>query len=179
MRLKNTKRCESYNPDDLKVLVLYTLGLLEKAFPGGTADYNKDDPEDFYYQDKTFVNVQGDFVNIKYIEATCSLSDSYDGPCFRFVGSERPDPEELLDPYNKDEVITYPSDKHLFEKFVCVGGKDINEAQLEIRQTVAEFSSYHKETINLWKDMQESIKRQDGLREEMERIQADFQKKLG
>lgn len=95
----------------------------------------------------------------------------------RFVGSERPDPEELLDPYYDGDIISYGSDYDMFEEYVYPDGKTTEECKREIERVVDAYKAHHKRTMKLWEEMQEYLNRLDDLHREIEYLQIEFRRR--
>lgn len=164
---------------DVHEVMRYVLELMEDAFPGGDGYY--DDEDDPYYMDYSVdvpLHVQSEYVNIQKIQCSCSTGSHSTGKFYiRFVGSERPDPEELLDPYYDGDIISYGSDYDMFEEYVYPDGKTTEECKRDIERVVDDYKAYHKRTMKLWEEMQEYLNRLDDLHRDMEYLQIEFRRR--
>lgn len=164
---------------DVSEVINYVLERMEDAFPGGEVYYDYDsDPYSMDYSVDVPLQVQSDYVNIKKIQCSCDFSHSTGMFCIRFVGSEIPDPEELLDQYYNGDIIRYGNDYDMFDEYVYTDGKTTEECKREIDRVVDAYKAHHKRTMKLWDEMQEALDRLDDLHHEMECLQTDFIKRM-
>ena len=123
------------------------------------------------------LQVQIEYVNIEKIHCSCAGNNSTGMFYIRFVGSERPDPEELLDQYYNGDIIRYGNNYDMFEEYVYPEGKTTEECKREIERVVDAYKAHHKRTMKLWEDMQESLNRLDELRRDIEYLQIEFRRR--